>query len=465
MKIVYFFLVLSLLGCKANSQNKPRPVNALLDSIEHLQTRLGGAILSVCVSSSSRSIGFNHTYNLPTASTVKLLTTATALQKLGSNFRFETIFGYSGGLASESLRGNLILKGGGDPSFLSSKDYAEFQLWIQKLKKHNIRTVEGDLIVDATIFEEQALADTWFWEDVGNWYGGGTTGFNILNNIYTIHFAPTQAVGQLTTIESIIPNLADLVFVNRVRSAGGDSGDQAYIYGSTYSKIRSIRGTIPLSKGVFKIKGALPNPPLYAGRLFKKLLAQNGIQVEGEVKVESFKQDLKVLDTIFSAPLSELIKRINQKSDNLYAESVFKILGARSSTEATGVLGNFLNELSSDAQFKIADGCGLSPRTSISTQTMVSLLDALKTKPYFGTFYKSLAVSGKIGTLKNTFTNPQLSGKIHAKSGSMSGLRTYAGYLESPNNELTSFSIVVYNHQKTTAEVKALVEQILLWLI
>ena len=459
MKAIFFLSILIVAGCQVQSQAK-RPPNVMLDALVRLETSLDGAILSVCTS--SPRVQFNHTYTLPAASTIKLLTTATALDQLGSDFRFQTIFGYSGRLNSNNLEGDLILKGGGDPSFSPSQNYHEFRRWAGKLKRRNIKTVAGDLIVDASIFEEQALADTWLWEDVGNWYGGGATGFNILHNIYTIEFAPTTALDQLTKIQKLSPYLPTLIFKNEVHSAGRNSGDQAYIYGSTYSKIRIIRGTIPMGERPFKIKGALPNPPLYAGELFKKILAEAGVEVKGTVKVKKIEQSFQVLDTIFSDPLSDLIKRVNQKSDNLYAESIFKILGAGSSAKAAVVLENFLAQISSDSHFNIADGCGLSPRTAMSTQTMVDLLDALKSKSYFDLFYKSLAVSSESGTLKNTFTSRKLTGKVHAKSGSMSGVRTYAGYLETSDNELISFSVVIYNHRKTTKEVKAMVEEILL---
>ena len=465
IKALFLISILISIEGTIRGQDKQLKVRSVIDSLHHLEPRLDGAILSVCAVYSTQKIQFKHAYTLPTASTVKLLTTARALDQLGKNFRFQTLFGYSGQLTSNTLKGHLILRGSGDPSFLSSTNYHEFQVWAKQLQKRHIKTIEGDLIVDASIFENQALSDTWLWEDIGNGYGGGTTGLNILHNIYTVEFAPTKTIGELTTIHRIIPNLPSIIFKNEVRSAIRGSGDQAYIYGGTYSQIRFIRGTIPISNQIFEIKGALPNPPLYAGKLFRKILSQHEIEVKGKIRIKKVKDHIEVLDTVFSAPLSELIIPVNQNSDNLYAESLFKTLGAGSHDRAIKIVEAFLTQISSNPHFKIADGCGLSFQTAMSSQKMVDLLEVLKHKPYFDTFYNSLAVSGKTGTLKHTFEDRRLVGKVHAKSGSMSGLRSYAGYIETPNNDLLSFSIVVYNHRKSSSEIKAIIQEILIWLM
>ena len=119
---------------------------------------------------------------------------AAGLAHLGEDFQFQTIFGYIGKLENNELRGDIVIKGEGDPSFMSQPESQIFERWVNVLKKQNIHRILGNIIADATIFEEQAIADTWFWEDIGNWYAGGTTGLNIFNNLYTVNFSPTKSV-------------------------------------------------------------------------------------------------------------------------------------------------------------------------------------------------------------------------------------------------------------------------------
>ena len=196
--LIINLLFLLLVSCTIESQSKNMTITStttITDSLIQLQKYLDGGILSVCVSyDSDKIIRFNSNYQLPTASTIKLLTTAAGLAHLGEDFQFQTIFGYIGKLENNELRGDIVIKGEGDPSFMSQPESQIFERWVNVLKKQNIHRILGNIIADATIFEEQAIADTWFWEDIGNWYAGGTTGLNIFNNLYTVNFSPTKSV-------------------------------------------------------------------------------------------------------------------------------------------------------------------------------------------------------------------------------------------------------------------------------
>ncbi len=479
--------IFSFYSCISNirseSFQKTFDKDQVLDSIILLDKDLGGAILSVNAfrPSSKTQVKFNSHYHLPTASIIKILTTLAGLEYLSDTFKFTTLLQYSGNIITNNLEGDIIIKGGGDPSFLINKNSQVFERWVNIIMAMGIKNIEGDIIVNTSVFENQALASTWLWEDIGNWYAGGSMGLNIYQNRYYITFAPTAKLGQKTKILFTIPPIEDIKFKNEVISNKPGTGDNAYIYGSTYSKIRFIRGTIPLSQKSFQIKGALPNPPLIAAKIFKNLLFKNNISIQGEIKVfkkgsKDVQENRKIqtLDSIFSKPLKDLIYTTNQYSNNLYAESIFKFLGYKLFGEGTNQNGSlalekFLGEVlilknTANQSFNIADGCGLSPYTTLSTDILVQLLYRALEKPYFHSFYKSLPVNGQSGTLKNTFLNPLLKGKVHAKSGTSKRLKSYAGYLYDKKGERICFAITVYNHGESKFQISKKIEKILLWL-
>ncbi|HEX7584474.1 MAG TPA: D-alanyl-D-alanine carboxypeptidase, partial [Prolixibacteraceae bacterium] len=230
------------------------------------QTTPGLANASVCMAVSDNQTGemlikSEPQLSLVPASILKVVTTATALEVFGPDFRFTTTLSYSGIIRNDTLFGDLQIIGGGDPT-LGSMYFPEnnhFQKdWIKAIQDKKISVVTGNLVADATIYESQMIPDTWAWEDIGNYYGAGASGISVYDNLYEIHLSSENADGKPTKIIGIHPEIPNLELQNEVLSSDLNS-DQAYVFGSPLENKRIIRGTIPKNKTDFVIKASVPD--------------------------------------------------------------------------------------------------------------------------------------------------------------------------------------------------------------
>ncbi len=200
------------------------------------------------------------------ASTLKIVTSAAALEMLGADYRFKTKIGFIGELLENNkLNGDLVLIGGGDPTlgsiyFSNSGLNSNFiNLWIQKIKAAGIRQINGNIVLDASIYDSEKVPSSWIWGDIGNYYGAGANAFTCYDNLFRITFKSSDVAGELTSIISTYPEIKGLEITNEVVSSDINS-DRAYVFGSPLDKRRIIRGTIPKNKKAFTIKAAIHQP-------------------------------------------------------------------------------------------------------------------------------------------------------------------------------------------------------------
>ncbi|MEE4215904.1 MAG: D-alanyl-D-alanine carboxypeptidase, partial [Bacteroidales bacterium] len=154
--------------------------------------------------------GHNEDMALSSASVMKLVTTAAALEIMGPDFRFATKVGYAGSLnrGDSLLNGNIIIKGGADPTILSeyfpdhNKDLID--RWADALYRAGIRKVSGSVVADAMIFDYHPSPGGWNWSDLGNYYGAGAHGICIFDNMFRIHFR-TGREGERPVITAVEP--------------------------------------------------------------------------------------------------------------------------------------------------------------------------------------------------------------------------------------------------------------------
>ena len=408
---------------------------------------------------------YNHDKSFSPASVTKLITTATALEMLGADYRYETKLQYRGEIEKGVLLGDIIVKGGGDPT-LGSKEfykdkYAFLDKWVEDIAALNIKEIKGSILVDASIFDNQAIPNKWIWEDIGNYYGSGVYGLSCFDNSYDLYLS-SSGVGELVKIDSMHPSCSKMNFESQVRGANSRS-DNAYIYGSPWDFNRVVRGTIPAGRAAFKIKGALPNPPLFLSELFKEKLQENGIEVSGESDViwQKSNDDFITISSMFSPALSEIVKITNKNSNNLYAEHLLKTLDVNkddcaNTKDALHKLTDFWKSkgISTD-KIKIYDGSGLSRANLLTPEFVVSVIGYMYESENAEAFNNSLAVSGVDGTLKYFLDKTSLEGCVFGKSGSMSGVRCYAGVVEASDGKKYSFCIMMNNF--TASHTKAII--------
>ena len=404
------------------------------------------------------------------ASTMKLVTTATALELLGADFRFQTRLEVDGKVTADGvLNGNLYIRGGGDPTLGSEKlgDTTFLVKWVEAIKNRGIRKINGRVIADAGLFDDEGVNPKWTWEDMGNYYAAGIYGISYLDNTYRLVLR-SGSVGTTPTVLRVVPEIANLKIDNRLMSSS-ISFDSAYFYGAPHSDYRTVTGEIPANRAEFVTKGDIPNPALLLAQHFSDRLIQNDVAVR-DLPTDSIDRasERTTIYTHDSPPLSEIITETNVRSNNLYAECVFKYLALQNkavatNAEAVQVIKAFWKSkgLSVDQLF-MYDGSGLSPSDAVSAQFFVELLSYMQTKSLNkDVFFRSLPVAGENGTLKSFLLKTPLQGKVHAKSGTISRVKSYAGYIDNKGKQLV-FALLINNPNGSSKAVTRKMEEFLL---
>jgi len=463
-----FFVVWATYG---SAQNASITVQ---QKISDWQTTPGLLNASICIAVSDNQTNEQLIESKPQlclipASILKVVTTATALEVFGPDFRFNTALSYYGNLRNDTLFGDLQIIGGGDPT-LGSEYFSEnknFQKkWIEALQNKKIKVITGNLILDASIYESQSIPDTWIWEDIGNYFGAGASGISVFDNLYEIHLKSENVAGKATHIIDINPEVPNLQLTNEVLSSDINS-DQAYVFGSPMEDRRVIRGTIPKNQSDFVVKASVPDPLALLASEFRKVLSAGGILLSGKTKYEKAKVKSTQLIVIQSPTLREIIKVTNHESVNLFAEHLLKHLafqktGLGTTEDGCKFVAQFWKDKGLDMTgFFMNDGSGLSRFNAITANQMVDILKYMRTKSAYSVdFFQSLAPVGN-GTL-TVFTEANFPNEcLRAKSGSMTRVRSYAGYLTTVSGRQLSFAIMLNNFSFSQKEATSKIEEVL----
>ena len=407
---------------------------------------------------------------VPPASVMKLLTTGAALEMFGPGFRFPTILEYTGTIENGVLYGDLYIKGTCDPSLGWKGRTAFLDKWVKAIRTAGIRSIDGAVIADMTMLDGDAQNPGWLCEDAGNYYAPGIFALNYYGNTMNIVLRSAEP-GTVATILSTEPKVEGIEFINRVR-CDRIQYDGAFVSGLPYSKERYLTGAVPSNLGTFGVKGDLPNPGLLLAQHLTSRLRDAGITVRHEAAYEADFNPLtpprNELYTHYSPPLSELIQETNVNSNNLYAEALFRYLGARLTLPGTihnsqEVLRDFWRRRGVNIQNAIIkDGCGLAPQDAVSAKTFVQLLTFMSHSDNRDAWMASLPISGQTGTLTSLCPKTPLEGRIHAKSGTIAGTKNFAGYIDMPNGDTLVFAILVNSAPGKARNIQTVIQQYLL---
>lgn len=423
--------------------------------------------------------GIRSSMSLVPASTMKLITTATALEMMGAGKRFTTTIKYSGEIDTNCvLNGNIYIVGGGDPCLGSAKyanHYGDFMdKWATEIHRLGIDSINGRVIGDATIFSEQMIPPTWIWGDLGNYYGAGPCGLSIYDNLCQLTFT-SGSKGDSTVISCINPYVPDLSFDNYVKGMVTQK-DLSYIYGAPYQSNRIIKGGIPTNQKDFEVRGSIPDPTYLAAFELDMELRKKGVKLANvATTIRKIKFDesnnpnekKKLVTSTRSPRLASIIESTNMYSVNLYAEHLMNQIGyfkyrsgdVGSGTQATHEFWKE-NELDVDGLY-VNDGSGLSRFNAITARQMVGILKHMYESKNYKVFLNTLPVAGKSGTLRNVCKGTVASGKLRAKSGYMTRVRSYAGYVTTKNKRNIGFALIVNNYNCTPYQMKKKMEKIM----
>lgn len=423
--------------------------------------------------------------SLTPASTLKLITAATALETLGDNYRYKTEIALD---ADDPSR--ILVFGSGDPT-LGSEAFggnrnAFFINSADALGKVLPKDREYSIYIVDNLFGYDGISPEWTWIDMGNYYAAGAYGISIFDNSYRLFFN-TADRNNCPRILRTEPKIKGLTFQNSL-SLNNTGRDNGYIYGMPFSYDRAVRGDIPAGRTEFSIKGDIPDPGLLLAETLADYLSRAGFQIG---KVETARGDYlsgncatdrrvapyragRVIFTQVSRPMKDIIREVNVESNNHYAEHLIRTIGRYSKGDIyadpleAGI--EYTKEFwkgrgISTSSLEMYDGCGLGPQNAVSAQFLTDLLMYMYNRSgYSIAFFNSLPKAGQEGTLQNFLRNTKLSGKVVAKSGSIGGVQCYAGYLIDGNKKYL-FTVMVNKFNGTRPQLKEAIEQFLLSIV
>lgn len=412
---------------------------ALNDFLAHPAVR--SATVSACfLDEKGRSVAeFRAENRAIPASSLKPVTSGFLWLEKGSGYQWATTVGYRGYLDGEGiLAGDLIIRPTGDPSLGSV--YADNELGrllesiTDSLKSKNIFSIKGGIFVDVSAFSDNPVPGSWSREDAGNYYGGGYFALNVLDNAYTLCFEKREQEGQQPVISRCVPRV-DIRWQLQLLTGPAGSGDQAYIFGGPETRKKSIYGTIPAGEGEFCIKGAMPDPPRFFLDTLARHLSRAGISSNFFGAMPLADSDKMIeLYTHRSPTLLQLLPVTLQKSLNLYTDAfLFAMAGTEANTweRAADKLAERIAMAAGEGEAPVLhDGSGMSPANGISSRQLAAALQYFHEKmPDHQVYLTCFPKDGER--------------TIWLKSGSMSGVQAYAGYIKKRNGSTIAFSVMV----------------------
>ncbi len=425
-------------------------IDAILADSSLAQTRVGIQVVSLRTGRVLYDRDSNLLFN--PASNMKLLTTATALSRLGPDFRFKTeLRADTASVADSAIAGNLYLKGYADPDL----SLADLDWLIQRLRNKGIRRISGDLVCDASYLDDFFFGAGWMWDDASSSDFAPIAALTVNDNCVTVTVQPGAQVGdslsyllEPETAYVKIQNLGvtvDSLDSNRIRRFKVEREWKRP------SNTIVIEGGLPAGTAERQLVIEVVNPVRFMGTVFSEMLARAGIELPGQVTEGTLPDTSLSLVTHISAPLSEVIRNTNKISDNLSAELLLKTLGAEfrrppgSAKAGLAVVKEFLSEVGIDTtKLYLADGSGVSRYDVVTPAQVVKLLRHMAEDFHVqAEFMASLPIAGMDGTLRNRMLDTPAQGKLRAKTGTLRGVSSLSGYTTTADGEPLAFSIMM----------------------
>lgn len=395
------------------------------------------------------------------ASVLKLVTTASSLEMLGADSRITTNVTTNGTVDSNGvLNGNIYVKGALDPTVESAffDDVRFFRPLIDTLRSRQIKSVNGDIVVDGSIIRREAVSDKWVLEDLATYYGVGCYGISVYDNVRNVSMR-SSGVGQGVSFSFQYPECSPHV-IDRLEVVNGPTNG-IHFYALPYGNEILVDGVMG-SHSSWGEPLAITNPVMFFAQHLKKRLQDAGISVSGSPREGKASGD-NLLYSHMSPMLFHIVRETNYKSNNHFAQHLFRLLGAKgtggrtATADAVMTISNLWKNRGIDlSSASLYDGNGLSPFDAVTPRQIVDILNYMWHSDNGYYFFHSLPQCGRDGTVATLFVNSPL--YVRAKSGSMSGVQSYAGYIVS-KGRCYSFCFFVNEFSCTRQQVKNLIEQ------
>ena len=411
------------------------------------------------------------------ASNMKIITTAVAAERLGWDYRYETQLLASGPVERGRLRGDLIVRGSGDPTInapTGEKDEKEeqgsvFDAWADQLRAAGINGIDGRIIGDDDAFDDEGRGKGWAWDDLP--YGYATPGGALLHhdNVVELVVQAGRVPGAPVSIE-LRPTGSGLVLVNRVMTSPTDGDFTLQLRRMPGQPTLAVTGRVPAGTEPFTQTASVDNPTEFFVRALRETFVSHGIEVNGPaVDVDTIaaargpenqdhRSDIPVSGSVdhvlvshLSPPLSEIATALMKPSQNLYAETLLKTVGAGAGPGTTEAGRESVREVLTawgippDA-YIIADGSGLSRYNYVTAGALVTVLQKMHDLPrHAAAFEATLPLAGRDGTLDSRMKGTLAEGNVRAKTGFLANVRALSGYVSTRDDELVAFAIIANN--------------------
>ncbi|MGB7846163.1 MAG: D-alanyl-D-alanine carboxypeptidase/D-alanyl-D-alanine-endopeptidase [Candidatus Acidiferrum sp.] len=409
------------------------------------------------------------------ASNMKLLTTALALDTLGPDYRFRTTVETKGTLSADGkLSGDLILVGRGDPN-LSNRKFPfdtkeEFDGPPEKalakladgVAARGVKEISGDVVGDDSYFPRERYPDGWEIDDMVWEYGAAISAIVVDDNTVTLTLTPGEKAGD--PVQAVVePAVQEFVVKNDVATVGAKEKPDLRLTRDPGAETVAVSGALPAKSSPHKLVLAIQEPAQHGAMLLARLLIERGVKLEGSIRMQHEPDPPQTTRMVFaehtSIPLGDAVKLVNKISQNLHTEVLLRTAARQSGRWSEP---EDLQKFAQEFYFRTGiapddvvqtDGSGLSRHDLVTPRALVALLQYAQKQAWFPVFYASLPVAGVDGTLNERMKNSGIAGRIHAKTGSVTHVRTLSGFAETPGGRRLIFSFLSNNQSGKNHEV------------
>jgi D-alanyl-D-alanine carboxypeptidase/D-alanyl-D-alanine-endopeptidase (penicillin-binding protein 4) len=408
------------------------------------------------------------------ASNMKVVTMAAAAERLGWDFTFTTKIAATGPVEGGVLKGDLVVVGSGDPSLggRPTDGPGIVERWADQIRARGITRVEGRIIGDDNVFDDEGLGQGWAWDYLAYGYATPVGGLSFNENVVRLTFAPGAAAGDPVAVAAQ-PGGSGLELDAAVTTAAADGRADVNVARRPGSRALGVSGSVPAGRTNVSQTVSVENPTEFLVNAFRQALAARGVEVAGgAVDVDDLPAppDLAGAETLVSytsPPLSQIGKVLLKVSQNLYADTLLKAVArpasggpattdegrkaVRAVLESWGIAPN---------QYLMADGSGLSRYNYLTANLLVTVLTRMYADDrHIEPFVNALPVAGVDGTISGRMKDTKAQANARAKTGSIANARALSGYVTSAEGEPLVFSMIVNNFNVPQSEADAIIDR------
>jgi len=447
----------------ATSWTSPHGKAALESDInDMLSRRVRGGKFGVMVVSLSRGdtlFAQNAGEMMQPASTMKLFSTAVALDRFGPEYKFSTDVLRDGTIGPDgTVNGNLYLRADGDPA-MSARFFKDPNLPMttlaQSVAAAGVKKVTGDIIYDATAFDDRRIPEGWKTTYLGSAYAARVSALSLNENLVWVVVSPSGKTAQV----ALEPATTTIPLRSKVRLVGGAGG--------RISARRAADGGIDVSGTIGSLSGprryslVVDDPAHFTAGALQAGLLGAGVTIGGTVKAGRVPPAATKVASFASPPLSQIVSEMNRESINIVAELLYRDAaravaadGTSSAEIAQANLRDFLGKkVGADPQaVRIFDGSGLSTLDYLTPRTMIQLLSYAHKGPWSSAFHGSLPVAGESELLRRRMRGTPAEGNLHAKTGTTDVVVALGGYVTAKDGEIIAFSFIYNGNDRWNAK-------------